>query len=103
MKLYIAIILFIINAHPKIYSQDFNNLQIFTENNPPYVILDTNNKISGEIGNQVIKILKKLNISPNKVNVFPWARAYVEAAKGKNTLIFPLVKTKELILTPISS
>ncbi|KAB8040827.1 transporter substrate-binding domain-containing protein [Silvanigrella paludirubra] len=95
MKLYIAIVCVIINFHAKIYSQDFNKLQIFTENNPPYVTLDTNNKISGEIGNQVVKILKKLNISPNKINVFPWARAYVEAAKGKNTLIFPLVKTKD--------
>lgn len=83
MKLYFAILFFIINFHARTYSQDFNKLQIYTENNPPYVTLDANNKISGEIGNQVIKILKKLNISTNKINVFPWARAYVEAAKGK--------------------
>ncbi|APJ03748.1 substrate-binding periplasmic protein [Silvanigrella aquatica] len=93
MRILIVILISLINF--KIHAQSFDELQIYTENNPPYVTLDSNKKLGGDIGNQVLKILQKLKINPNRVNVFPWARSYVEAAKGKNTMIFPLVKTKE--------
>jgi polar amino acid transport system substrate-binding protein len=95
MKYFIFLLFLNFILIQKIYSQNFDDLKIYTENNPPYVKVDDKNQISGHVGNKVLKILKKTNISPNRIEILPWARALLDAKKRKNVMIFPFVKTKE--------
>lgn len=78
------------------FANNFSDLKIYTENNPPYVTVNEKNEVAGLVGEKVVKALKKLNIDNEiKIEVVPWARALVEAKKRKNVMIFPFVKTKE--------
>ncbi|WGL59873.1 transporter substrate-binding domain-containing protein [Pigmentibacter sp. JX0631] len=96
MKKYIALFIFTLIIDLTSQANEFNDLKIYTENNPPYVLVNEKNEISGLVGEKVVKALKKLKIENEvKIEVVPWARALIEAKKQKNVMIFPFVKTKE--------
>ncbi|MGY3804570.1 substrate-binding periplasmic protein [Pigmentibacter ruber] len=96
MKKHIILFLFFCKMSKSTLANEFKDLKIYTENNPPYVVVNEKNEISGLVGEKVVKALKKLKIENEvKIEVVPWARALIEAKKQKNVMIFPFVKTKE--------
>ena len=69
------------------------SMRVVTEIYPPYQFLDQSRNLQGCSVN-VIKALFKQAGDKLKIEIMPWARAYVTAKNNKNTLIFSIVRTK---------
>lgn len=78
---------FHINAYTEI--PDF---QIVTEELPPFNFTK-NNEVTGTSTRVVNLVLKRLDIDA-KIQVLPWARAYLIARKKRNVLIFSIGRTQ---------
>jgi len=71
-------------------------VKIVTDDDPPYVVVDQNNVITGGITvGKIYKVLKKLKLPTSTVESAPWARSYNLAKTLPNTMIFPIAKTSE--------
>lgn len=79
----------------KSYSIELDDVKIYTDNDPPYVVIENNIITGGSTVDKMLKVLKKLNLPISKIEALPWARAYNEAKSKANTMIFPIAKTKE--------
>ncbi len=74
--------------------QQFQNLQIITEEYPPVSFTDKDGKADGLAVEVVKEIMKRLNMK-QKIKVWPWARGYKKTAKGPNFVLFSTTRTKE--------
>lgn len=75
---------------------DLSAVKIYTDDDPPYVVVDKSNTVEGGITvDKVFKVLKKLDLPASTVEAVPWARAYNLAKSSPNVLIFPIAKTRE--------
>ncbi len=77
------------------YASEHNEMRYLTENNPPYVIVNKDQTIAGEIGAKVVDAFLKLKLDPKKIEVLPWTRALFSARNNKNVMLFPVAKTFE--------
>jgi len=75
---------------------DLSAVRIYTDDDPPYVVVDKSNAVEGGLTvDKVFKVLKKLSLPASTVEAVPWARAYNLAKGSPNVLIFPIAKTRE--------
>lgn len=94
-KIYLIFIcLFVYSLN--IYAANIKDIIIYTDEDVPYVTVDEKGFINGGITTTVIfKVLKKLNLPEKTIVKAPWSRAYNDATTIPNTIIYPIVKTKE--------
>jgi polar amino acid transport system substrate-binding protein len=67
-------------------------LQVVTENFPPYNFINGQGELDGISYLIVQRLLSRANLKV-PIQVLPWARAYRTAVEQPNTLIFSIVKT----------
>ncbi|WP_372770718.1 substrate-binding periplasmic protein [Pseudoalteromonas sp.] len=67
-----------------------NSIRIVTEDYPPYSYLDEQDKVTGKATHAVTAIMDQAKLAYT-INLLPWARAYDQASKNPNLLIYPLV------------
>ncbi|NHQ88635.1 transporter substrate-binding domain-containing protein [Iodobacter sp. HSC-16F04] len=78
------------------YADDgFKSLTIYTENDPPYVIVDAKGVIGGLATKKLNNFLKEIKLTEESIEVRPWVRSYVEALTKPNVMIYPIAKTPE--------
>lgn len=80
-------------------SKNLKNIEIVTEEYPPYNYSDNNGKVIG-INTEIIQaILNEIKIS-GKITIYPWKRAQIIAQHNPNVLIYSIVRnpTREKIL-----
>ncbi|MGL1891839.1 MAG: ABC transporter substrate-binding protein [Spirochaetaceae bacterium] len=79
-----------------IYSQTLPKFSITTENWKPYQYIE-NNEITGISVDIMELMLKQLNSEQKKedIKILPWSRAYNNALKKDNTILFLTSRTKE--------
>ncbi|MGQ5525305.1 substrate-binding periplasmic protein [Chitinimonas sp. PSY-7] len=80
---------------PSYATDEFKDLVIYTENDPPYVTVDQNGKIGGLATKKLDDLLKVMNFPKENIKVQPWARSYQESLVKPNVMIYPIVKTPE--------
>lgn len=90
-----VIIAFLLSSSLASFANEFDDMKFLTENNPPYVIVNNDQPISGEIGTKVVKAFAKLKLDTKKIEVLPWTRALLSARNNKNVMLFPVAKTFE--------
>lgn len=73
---------------------DDSQITIVTERWPPYIYLDENFSVTGEL-TQKIKSIMALAQLQHSITLYPWPRAYSIALKQKNVLIYPIFKTTD--------
>ena len=75
---------------------DLNDVIIYAENDPPYVLVDAQNNVTGgTAGGKVLQVLTALQLPSSTIHIVPWSRGYNEAITRPNVMIFPIAKTKE--------
>jgi polar amino acid transport system substrate-binding protein len=74
--------------------KQLQNLQIITEEYPPISFTNKAGEIDGLAVDVVKEIMKRLGIN-QKIEVLPWARAYKEAVKGPNFVLFSVGRTRQ--------
>lgn len=93
---YISVILFTLLASPIIQAQDMHTkLSVITENAHS---LQYQSKITGKMQGPAATLVEKVITTAGvdfNTKVLPWARAYKEAEKTANTLIYSMVRTPE--------
>ncbi|WP_186647089.1 substrate-binding periplasmic protein [Fluviispira vulneris] len=73
------------------HSKDLKNIEIVTEEYPPYNYSDKNGRVIG-INTEIIQaVLKEIQIS-GKISVYPWKRAQKIAQNNPNILIYSIVR-----------
>jgi polar amino acid transport system substrate-binding protein len=75
-------------------------LQVVTENFPPYNFINEQGELDGISYLIVQRLLSRANLRDNlkvPIQVLPWARAYRTAVEQPNTLIFSIVKTPQRV------
>ncbi|KAB8032081.1 substrate-binding periplasmic protein [Fluviispira multicolorata] len=93
-SLIVSINIFLLNSNS--YSYNINDITIYTEEDIPYVTVNEAKLIEGGLATEkVFKLLEKLHLPKDKIEIVPWARAYSEAINKENILVFPIVKTEE--------
>lgn len=73
----------------------FAQLNVYAPAYPPMVIQD---KESGEISgiaSNVVKELVKIAELDIKLQILPWSNAYSKVINGENSLLYPVIRTKE--------
>ncbi|MCY7295484.1 substrate-binding periplasmic protein [Alteromonas sp. a30] len=70
------------------------NIHIVSSIWPPYTYLDEHNQPSGSLFQAVSKALAQEHIQ-YELRYYPWKRAYYQALKQTNTLIFPVYRSKQ--------
>jgi len=70
-------------------------IQVVGEIWEPYQYPDASDNPKGFAVELVNKLLEKANFKPQKVEFYPWVRAYKKALKNKNTLILSLSRIPE--------
>ncbi len=90
----IIILLIFTFASGKILSTEIKQLRFITEPSGVVMYDEKNENLEGIVGERIKLLIKKIGLT-NKVEILPWSRAYYEAIKNKNAVIFPIVKTKE--------
>ncbi|MBF0259511.1 MAG: transporter substrate-binding domain-containing protein [Desulfamplus sp.] len=73
-----------------------NEIKVVTETWEPYNF-EKNGKVTG-ISTEIVEYsLKKagISISGNKINIYPWVRAYKMAMEDENILIYTILRTQE--------
>ena len=76
-------------------ANSINDINIRTENYPPFNYMDENNTLKG-ISIEVLSLmLKKLdsNVSIKDIKFLPWARAYKQTLHDNNGMIFSIMRT----------
>lgn len=78
------------------HAQKVDDLRILTESYPPFNYLE-NNTIVGTATEYVVEILKRSNskLTRNDIQLVPWARAYTETLKDRNTIVYNIGRTQE--------
>lgn len=71
-----------------------HDIQVVTENWPPFNYQNTQGEVVGSITSHVKEILS-LSALSHEINLYPWARTYKLAESKKNHLIYSLYKTPE--------
>lgn len=76
--------------------EPFPNLQILTEEWPPFQYTD-NGELKGKTVGLLTAILKEAGseLGPEDVQVLPWARAYLKVQREPNTVLFSTTRTPE--------
>lgn len=69
-------------------------LQILTEQDPPYSFKGPDGKPTG-YGVDVVSEIQKRVGNKNQIEIIPWARAYFKIQKEPNVVVFTMTKTKE--------
>lgn len=69
-------------------------MRILSEIDPPYNYLDSNAKPAGLVVEIVEEIQKRLG-NTDKIEIYPWARAYQIASNEENVILFSMARTKE--------
>ncbi|WP_186644186.1 substrate-binding periplasmic protein [Fluviispira vulneris] len=94
-KIYLIFICLFVYSF-NLYAASIKDIIIYTDEDVPYVTVDEKGFINGGITTTVIfKVLKKLNLPEKTIVKAPWSRAYNDATTMPNTIIYPIVKTKE--------
>ena len=70
------------------------NITLVTENYPPFQIKESGKPPQG-FAIELVEAMKKYAGINEKIEVYPWARAYNMALIKPNTFIFSLARTKE--------
>jgi len=70
---------------------DFPEVNIITEQLPPYQFIDDNNRIQGYSVELVKEILDEAGINQS-IQLYPWARTYKLATTRKNVIVFSLAR-----------
>lgn len=70
-------------------------ITVVTENFKPFNYLDSTDSLIGPSTKIVQKLLDSCGYNEQKINVYPWARAYNMALDNENVLIFSMVRTQE--------
>lgn len=68
-------------------------LQIFTENNPPWSLVSADQRPSGYAVEIVREIQKRVNNS-DPIRIYPWTRAYNSILNEKGVVVFTMARTK---------
>ncbi|THB69220.1 MAG: hypothetical protein D6B28_11780 [Gammaproteobacteria bacterium] len=85
MKIFTVLLLFAISsfyAHQNCYANEVLNINVSTFDFPPMFYKTPSGKLSGNIGETINEILKTANIEYN-LSIFPVARSYMNADRGK--------------------
>lgn len=79
-----------------ILAQSVDELNLMTENYPPYNFKD-GGKLQGISVDLLVSMLEKLNSkqSRDSIRLTPWARGYQDLLKKKNTCLFATTRTEE--------
>ncbi|PHV12832.1 substrate-binding periplasmic protein [Chitinimonas sp. BJB300] len=88
---------FLVQVQVAYAADEFKDLTIYTENDPPYVTVDTEGKIGGLATKKLDDFLKAIKYPKENIKVQPWARSYQEALIKPSVMIYPIVKTPERI------
>jgi len=71
-------------------------VQLYTDNDPPYVELDERGQVVGGLAvDKVYRVLHYLGLPTSIVSVAPWARSYDLAKAQPGVMIFPIAKSLE--------
>lgn len=92
MRFFTVILLLLFCGH--LHSERLE-ITVVTENFRPYNYQDEGDSLVGPSVEMVRELLTRCGYGDVTINVYPWARAYAEAQRGKNVLIFSMVKTPE--------
>ncbi len=87
-------LLSIIAAGLLVTSVNAEKIEIVTTNFPPYSF-QRNGNMTGMATEIVEATFKTAGLSHQKIQSFPWARAYHNALYGKNTLIYSIARSAE--------
>ncbi|MEJ2795777.1 transporter substrate-binding domain-containing protein [Iodobacter sp. LRB] len=80
------------------YAEDeFKDLILYTENDPPYVTVDDNGEIGGLATVRLNHFLQAIKFPKENIKIQPWARSYKDVLTKKNVMIYPIVKMPERI------
>ncbi|STR45711.1 substrate-binding periplasmic protein [Iodobacter fluviatilis] len=88
-------LIFLMKSDVAYAGEEFKGLTIYTENDPPYVIVDAKGKIGGLATNKLNYFLKAIQLSEENIEVKPWVRSYIEVLNKPNIMIYPIAKTPE--------
>jgi polar amino acid transport system substrate-binding protein len=91
----LSVLALILSSSLQISAASAGELTIYTENDPPYVIVDANGLVGGLTKPKLDRFLRAIPYPNQQIKVQPWVRAYHEATSKPNTLIYPIVKTPE--------
>jgi len=69
-------------------------LNIVTENIPPFQQLDQNNQVTG-FATEIIRAALDKTPYHYSITIYPWSRSYNMAQKKENTCIYSIARTKE--------
>ncbi len=94
LKFYLLCCLVVMLCSNSVYAESVI-LNVLTEEIPPYQYYDKQQKQI--VGTSTAVVRKTLNCSgyKNTISIYPWNRAYQQASKNKNTLIYSIARLKE--------
>jgi len=92
MKKIVILLFLIVN----LFSNETQNIKMYTEYGPPYNMKDENGKLQGLSIEILEAMLKQMNSkqSINDVKFRSWAKSYAIAQKKQNTMVFSTIRTK---------
>ncbi|AMC35353.1 substrate-binding periplasmic protein [Janthinobacterium sp. B9-8] len=82
-------------THIAYANEEFKGLTIYTENDPPYVVVDAKGRIGGLATKKLNYFLKAIKLTEENIEVKPWVRSYIDALTKPNVMIYPIAKTPE--------
>jgi len=90
---FISILIFLL-CTPVAYTEE---LQIYTEEMPPYNYTDKNNAVTGFSSKIVLELVKRTNLDifNHQIKSYPWARAYKMLEREPNALLFSMTRSEE--------
>ena len=94
-KFKISFLVIFILSIQTLLANSINDLNMRTENYPPFNYMDNNGTLKGISVEVLSLVLKKLdsNISIKDIKFLPWARAYKQTLHDKNGMIFSTMRT----------
>lgn len=87
----------LMQTHIAYAENEFKDLTLYTENDPPYVTVDENGNIGGLATERLNYFLNAIKFPKENILIQPWARSYKDVLIKKNVMIYPIVKTPERI------
>ncbi len=89
----LCLLVFTFSGPPAVIAAGFEDLVYMTEQYPPYNYIE-DGRVKGISVELLRAVWKRLGVAPQKIAVLPWARAYRNIQKHKNTVLFSMARTK---------
>jgi polar amino acid transport system substrate-binding protein len=75
-------------------SSYFENIEVFTTDTIKPMVIINNDKLDGLVGEFLLQSTKNI-VKNYKLSVLPFARSFIEVNKKSNSLILPIIRTKD--------